>query len=135
MDNLIPKQEESLDLFGKKLSMAEVMHYNSILNSGGLDNDVLFLHYALKQNDKWSPGEPDPVSQLPSPTLQEKVANIDLKAEASLPNDDKTRQVDIVSEKKNPKRQYIKLPNAVIQRHQHKYRKRKDEPVNDTKQP
>ena len=136
MENLIPKDEpEILDLFGKKLSMSEVLHYNSILDSGGLDNDVLFLHYALKQDDNWAVGDPDPASELPSPTLQEKVANISTTAEPSLPDNDKTREVELVSENKNNARQYIKLPNAVIQRHQHKYRKRKDEPVNEPQQP
>ena len=38
-----------MDLFnGKKLSMNEALHYNSILDNGGVDTYILLVHQALK---------------------------------------------------------------------------------------
>ena len=90
-----------MDLFNKKLTLTDAMHYNSILDNGGIDTDVLLLWNSM--NNEWKPGMADPTTKIiTQPVVQ--------------PN------AQIKVENKNPMRKYIKLPNATITKHIHKYR-------------
>ena len=102
-----------MDLFNHKLTMQEALHYNSILDSGGLDADVLAV-YTLGNAPMWRPGMPDPELEL---TKNSQIANKIAKQR------DESRQIQQVSiQNKNPVRTYIKLPNAAILKHKHQYR-------------
>jgi hypothetical protein len=36
-----------MDLFDKKLSLKELLHYNNILDDGGVDTDILLIHNSM----------------------------------------------------------------------------------------
>ena len=103
-----------MNLFNKKLTFDEIMHYNSILDGNGMDVETLLVHNALHP--------PTPISQL---------------APIHLPKSQQKTETETETEthkkNKNKKRQYIKLPNARIKRHQHQYRKHKIERNDETK--
>jgi hypothetical protein len=106
-----------MDLFNKELTISEAIHYNSILDNGTVDTDLLLLNSSLN-TPHWQPGDGDPFDSFmnrnkPNPTHI---------------SQDLGKQVEIIKDtQKNVKRQYIRLPNAIIRKHQHKYR------VNKTK--
>ena len=110
-----------MDLFNRKLTISEAQHYNSILDNGSVDTDVLLLHRAMKTKP-WQPNMRNPTAAL------SKAYHIAQQV-AKEPNP--TNQIQLISAKKNPSRKYIKLPNATIKQHQHKYRKRKNEPTDE----
>ena len=110
-----------MDLFnGKKLSMNEALHYNSILDNGGVDTDILLVHQALKQNDFYNLTQVNPQSSIA--TVHEQDVNDDIIIADNEPTEIK---------EKNKARQYIKLPNATITKHKHKYRKRQIKSVDE----
>ena len=101
-----------MDLFDKKLSLNDVMHYNSILDGNGFDTDLLMLHNGLN-TPMWRPGMPDPEI-----TATNNFQNASVIANQQQPS----LQIAKIKENKNHIRQYIKLPNATITKHIHKYR-------------
>ena len=126
-----------MDLFSKKINMQEAMHYYSILDNGGIDADVLMMHQALK-HQTWNPTQADPYDKLKEKLGIPKTDVAKPQTDTTTPRSDIANPPTVasnspaVSAKKNQSRQYIKLPNAIIQRHKHKYRKRKDERVNES---
>ena len=52
-----------MDLFDKKLSLSEALHYSSILDGNGIDTDVLMVYNSM-QVPMWNPMMKDPETHL-----------------------------------------------------------------------
>jgi hypothetical protein len=110
-----------MDLFNKELTVSEAMHYNSILDNGTVDTDLLVLQSSLNTHS-WTPGSADPFVQYMNQARPQTTSS---KPTTTGKNIGKHVQ-------KNVKRQYIRLPNAIIRKHKHKYRISKTQRVNET---
>ena len=120
-----------MSLFNQNLSFEELLHYDSIIDGKGIDTDVLLLQQSLQQ-PKFDPFNQHPFipsnQQQPinNPTNQQPI-NQQPTNQQSINTQNSNDNTEIV--KKNKKRQYIRLPNASISKHKHKYRKGKIEEV------
>lgn len=110
-----------MDLFSKKLTINEAMHYNAILDDGGLDTDLLMVFNGLN-TPTWTPNMPDPTLTLTKDYQ---------KAQEIAKEQNPSVQIAKIKENNYPVRQYIKLPNAIITKHIHKYRGNKTKGHNE----
>ena len=104
-----------MDLFNKKLSLADALHYNSIIDGNGFDNDLLMVYNGLN-TPMWTPDMPSPETKILN--NQQNTQNTQIFDKQQTPS----VQIATIKENKNNTRQYIKLPNATITKHIHKYR-------------
>jgi hypothetical protein len=111
-----------MDLFNKELTVSEARHYNSILDNGTVDTDLLVLQSSLN-TPSWTPGSADPFVQYMNQARPQTTS--------SKPTSSSSKNIGKPVQK-NVKRQYIRLPNAIIRKHKHKYRVSKTQIVNET---
>jgi hypothetical protein len=114
-----------MNLFNKELTVSEAMHYNSILDNVTVDTDLLVLQSSLN-TPSWTPGSADPFVQYMNQARPQTTSS---KPTTSNPTTSKNIGKPV---QKNVKRQYIRLPNAIIRKHKHKYRVSKTQRVNET---
>ena len=135
-----------MNLFDKPLSLSEAMHIDSIFSKDGYDADVLMLHQAMKYNDNPYQQSSNNDAKNSNTEMTENVDTSQNSNDVSKNSNDVSENSNDVSENSNDvsengekenksvkkkSRKYIKLPNATIATHQHKYRERKTKKYNE----
>ena len=144
-----------MNLFEKTLNPSEAMHIDSLFNKDGFDADVLLVHQAMQyeqqpylshynpqinnynpnnnnikpNNDNIQPNNDN--IQPNNDNIQPKTEHTDENSNTQNDNTENRDENDNTKNKKNKYRHYIKLPNATISKHKHKYRESETKRVNE----
>ena len=129
-----------MDLFDHKLTTNEALHLDSLLDTGGYDPYLLLVGSMMK-DENYLPtkhqseqimkhiGDSEKFQQTSNVERTQnepKIANVEPQNEPKIAN------VEPETENKNPTLQYIKLPDASIQRRKYKQKQSKAQGNNES---
>ena len=109
-----------MDLFDKKLSLEETMQFDSLIDNGSYDPHLILLTTMMK-NPNYVP------SSEQSKEIMQHIQNPTHHTQTPTPDKDivivdKDMNKMSKPENKNIRKTYIKLPNATIKLHKHKFK-------------
>ena len=113
-----------MDLFDKKLTWEEALHYDSMIDSGHYNPHFLLVSKML-QDDKYLPNQEQSSKIMDyidkSAKMEQTNQTTQEPTKKMEPPIQKKEETDTTNKKNNTKR-YIKLPNATIRKHKHKFK-------------